>query len=334
MQLTQRQIGLGLLGLMTCGIGVILVILVFTGADTVTFGATAAATIIFGAIWFAYWRNWRYAPQTLVITTALLTMLQQEPHLTQQVGLPIFVAPVIALILLSPAWVLASAAAIYSVTLIRAGAAGVYADPLTIVLYAMVIGGMVLSRLVTDTALKIAAENAKRAEEARNQAEAHASENAQRADELATRNTEQQRLLDLVATLETPAVNLANGVLLAPVVGHLDSRRAQALTERLLQEVNGQRTRLVVLDIAGVSAVDTAVAQALLRTAQALRLLGCEVTITGISASVATTITHLGINLEGVSTARTPQEALQVYISDFKTLSKNGNGNGHYQPAN
>jgi anti-anti-sigma factor len=117
-----------------------------------------------------------------------------------------------------------------------------------------------------------------------------------------------------VATLETPAVALAEGVLLAPVVGHLDSRRAERLTERLLREVGESRARLVVLDIAGVPAVDSAVAGALLRAVQAVRLLGCDVTITGISASIATTMTQLGISMAGVRTARTPQEALKQAV--------------------
>lgn len=128
---------------------------------------------------------------------------------------------------------------------------------------------------------------------------------------LRAQNREQQRLLDLVDTLETPAIALAEGVLLAPVVGALDARRAHTLTSRLLQDVSAQHVRQVVLDIAGVSAVDAQTAQALLQTTEALRLLGCEVVITGISAGVARTLTHLDVPLAGVATARSPQEALQ-----------------------
>ena len=131
---------------------------------------------------------------------------------------------------------------------------------------------------------------------------------------LRAQNREQQRLLDLVDTLETPAIALAEGVLLAPVVGALDARRAQTLTSRLLQDVSAQRVRQVVLDIAGVSAVDTQTAQALLHTTQALRLLGCEVIITGISAQVARTLTHMDVPLAGVAIARSPQEALQALM--------------------
>jgi rsbT co-antagonist protein RsbR len=127
---------------------------------------------------------------------------------------------------------------------------------------------------------------------------------------LRTQNEEQRRLLDLIATLEIPAVALADNVLLAPIVGHLDSRRAKMLTARLLEEVHQRRARLVILDITGVQGVDTMVAKALLDTAQALRLLGCQVTLSGVSASTAMTLVHQEVLLEGVRTVRSPQEAL------------------------
>jgi rsbT co-antagonist protein RsbR len=127
---------------------------------------------------------------------------------------------------------------------------------------------------------------------------------------LRTQNEEQHRLLELIATLEIPAVALADNVLLAPIVGHLDSRRAKMFTARLLDEVHRRRARLVILDITGVQEVDTMVAKALLDTAQALRLLGCQVTLSGVSASTATTLVHQGVLLEGIRTVRSPQEAL------------------------
>jgi anti-anti-sigma regulatory factor len=71
---------------------------------------------------------------------------------------------------------------------------------------------------------------------------------------------------------------------------------------------------MVILDIAGVPAVDSAVSQALLRAIQAVRLLGCEVTVTGISVSVAATMTQLGIHMAGVHTARTPQEVISASL--------------------
>lgn len=156
-------------------------------------------------------------------------------------------------------------------------------------------------------ALTLAEANARDASQARLIAEEQARDLAAQAATL--RHTEQQ-LNNLVATLETPTVALADGVMLAPLVGALDSRRASALMERLLQYVAAQGIRLLVLDVAGVALIDTSVAQTLIRIVQALRLLGCEVVITGIAPNVALTLNQLGINLAGIQTARSPQEVL------------------------
>lgn len=136
-------------------------------------------------------------------------------------------------------------------------------------------------------------------------------ENDRKANEELTRqNEEQKRLLDLVSTLETPVIPLVEGVLLAPIVGTLDSRRTQALTERLLREVYARHASQVILDITGVAAIDTQVAMGLLQTARAVRLLGCSLTMTGISANVATTITQLGLDLNEISSTHSLQEVL------------------------
>jgi len=147
-------------------------------------------------------------------------------------------------------------------------------------------------------------------------AQAHAESQAR---DLAARTDALQRaegmLHDLVATLETPTVALADGVLLAPLIGAIDSRRAEALTSRLLHDVADQRVRLLILDIAGVTLVDTAVAHALIRIAQAVRLLGCRITLTSVNATVALTLTHLGTDLGGIETAHSPQDVLASLVA-------------------
>lgn len=135
----------------------------------------------------------------------------------------------------------------------------------------------------------------------------------------------EQRLIDLVATLETPVVTVAEGVVLAPIIGLLDARRTRALTDTLLDAVHARQTNLVIVDIAGVPGVDTHVAHALLQTAQGLRLLGCQVVITGIASSVAATMMQLGIHLNGVATARSPLEVLAVYHTDTATAGPSAN---------
>ncbi len=121
----------------------------------------------------------------------------------------------------------------------------------------------------------------------------------------------EQMLRNLVATLEIPAVEIADGVMLAPLVGQIDKQRADALLQRLLAVASARRIRLVVIDVAGVPAFDTLVAQSLLQTAQALELIGCQAAITGISPAMAQTITSLGVQMDSIAIARSPQEVLR-----------------------
>ncbi|MGQ9550406.1 MAG: STAS domain-containing protein [Roseiflexus sp.] len=121
----------------------------------------------------------------------------------------------------------------------------------------------------------------------------------------------ERELLKLVSALETPVVSLAEGILLAPIVGHIDSRRADVLRAHLLEAVYSKRTKLMILDITAVTTIDTSVAQALMMTIQAIRLLGCKVVVSGISATVAMTLTHLGVDMSDVETVRSPEEALE-----------------------
>ncbi len=313
MNVTQRQVVLALLWLL---IGTIVLTVPFQLAGdpevySVSLWASAFSLFAVGGLLVAYQRGWEYARHlTLGMIVLLIALSSAEPYLTQAFTITAFLPPVLALILVGPSWVIGSAVVLMVMLAWRAGWQGVYVDPINLILYAVIVGGIVLARLVTDTAQRTAEANAERAEEARLRSERQAVELAQQAAELKHQNEEQRRLIDLVATLEIPTVALAEGVLLTPVVGHLDTRRAGDLTERLLREVNSSRARLVILDIAGVPAMDTGVAQALLRVVQAVRLLGCEVTLTGISSNVAATMITLGITMAGVRTARTPQEAL------------------------
>jgi rsbT co-antagonist protein RsbR len=182
---------------------------------------------------------------------------------------------------------------------------------ITAICAAIIIAGVaVISYLGADaiqTALDSTESSAREVSQARQIAEAQARDLASQAEAL--RSAEQQ-LQELVTTLETPSVTLAEGVLMAPLVGALDTRRAQMLTQRLLQDVERQRVRLLVVDVAGVMVIDTAVAQALISIIQSVRLLGCQVVVTGIAPSVAITLVSLGVDLAGIPTARSPQDVL------------------------
>jgi rsbT co-antagonist protein RsbR len=293
-----------------------LLLLISSLASALNIQSTAAiliGTLLSGGLWIAYWRGWEHARLAVVILVTLLTALGIQ-DVSRDYDIIIFIAPVMALILTQPGWMVASAVTILGILLVRADGMGVYASTSNLIEFAVIIAGLVFSRLATDNTERLAEAHA-RAERSLMQAEQQARQLEQQASELGQRNAAQQSLLDLVAELEIPAVQLANGVLLVPIVGHLDSRRAQALTTRLLEDAHTQHAQLVILDIAGVSVVDTAVAQALLQIAHALRLLGCTVFLSGIAAEVATTLVQLGIGLEGITPVRNPQDALARFES-------------------
>jgi anti-anti-sigma regulatory factor len=166
-----------------------------------------------------------------------------------------------------------------------------------------------LGTSVTEQALHTAELNGQQAFEALAQAETQARTLEAQAAALAEA---EQRQRELVATLETPTVAVGDGVLLVPIIGTIDSARAKQITTRLLGDIAAQRVNLLIIDIAGVTLIDTAVAKALIETIQAVRLLGCAVVLTGITASMATTLTQLGIALEGVQTLRSPQDVLMT----------------------
>jgi rsbT co-antagonist protein RsbR len=112
--------------------------------------------------------------------------------------------------------------------------------------------------------------------------------------------------------LSTPVIKLFEGVLAVPMIGTLDSNRTQIVMETLLQRIVDTGSRLAIIDITGVPTVDTLVAQHLLKTVSAIRLMGADCIISGIRPQIAQTIVHLGIDLEGVASKATLADALQL----------------------
>ncbi len=118
--------------------------------------------------------------------------------------------------------------------------------------------------------------------------------------------------------LSTPIIPISNGVIALPLIGSIDSQRAQLVIETLLEGVAAQRAAIAILDITGVQVVDTQVANALLRAAQAVKLLGAQVIITGIRPEVAQTLVGLGLDLTGIITVADLQGGIQYALSRRK----------------
>ena len=121
---------------------------------------------------------------------------------------------------------------------------------------------------------------------------------------------QQQELLEL----STPVVKLWDGVLAVPMIGTLDSNRTQIVMETLLQGIVQSGAEIAIIDITGVPTVDTLVAQHLLKTVTAIRLMGADCIISGIRPQIAQTIVHLGIDLQGITTKATLADALALAL--------------------
>ena len=121
---------------------------------------------------------------------------------------------------------------------------------------------------------------------------------------------QQQDMLEL----STPVVKLWDGVLALPMIGTLDSARTQVVMERLLQRIVETGSAVAILDITGVPTVDTLVAQHLLKTIAAARLMGADCIISGVRPQIAQTIVHLGVDLGNVITKATLADAFALAL--------------------
>ena len=120
------------------------------------------------------------------------------------------------------------------------------------------------------------------------------------------------RQTDEINEISTPVIRVWEGILALPIIGTLDSARTQIVMENLLQEIVNTGSTIAILDISGVPAVDSLVAQHLIKTVSATRLMGAECIISGIRAEIAQTIVHLGIDLSNIKTKASLASALQL----------------------
>jgi rsbT co-antagonist protein RsbR len=123
-------------------------------------------------------------------------------------------------------------------------------------------------------------------------------------------NRQQQELMEL----STPVVQLWDNILALPLIGTLDSERTQVVMESLLQRIVETGAMIAIIDITGVPTVDTLVAQHLMKTIAAARLMGADCIISGIRPQIAQTIVHLGVNLSDVTTKATLADAFTIAL--------------------
>jgi rsbT co-antagonist protein RsbR len=143
---------------------------------------------------------------------------------------------------------------------------------------------------------------------------------------------DEQRLEEQSRTIReisTPTIELWDRVLVLPVVGVIDSMRAQQMMDTMLNKIKETSSKVIILDIQGVAAVDTAVANHLIKITKATRLMGCQCIVSGISPAVANTLVQLGIEMGDVKTNSTLRDALgdsfammNLEVRSMKSLEK------------
>lgn len=133
------------------------------------------------------------------------------------------------------------------------------------------------------------------------------------------------RQTDEIAEISTPVIRVWDGILALPIIGTLDSSRTQIVMENLLQEIVETGSSIAILDISGVPAVDSLVAQHLIKTVSATRLMGAECIISGIRPEIAQTVVHLGIDLSNIITKASLASALSYAFKVLKLEVRKSN---------
>ncbi|WBM76267.1 STAS domain-containing protein [Saprospira grandis] len=130
-------------------------------------------------------------------------------------------------------------------------------------------------------------------------------------------NKQLQEQNDMLMQLSTPVTPIWEQILLLPVVGIVDSFRAQNIMTAVLQEIADYQAKVFILDISGVGVVDTAVANYFIKVSKAANLMGCECIISGVTPAVAQTLVELGIDIENIQTNVNIKEALKTAIGQI-----------------
>lgn len=149
-------------------------------------------------------------------------------------------------------------------------------------------------------------------------------ERARHVQEIERKNQEiADRASMALRELSTPIISVWDGVLTLPIIGMVDTARGAEMTEQLLARVSSDQAEYVVIDITGVSVVDTRTADSFIRMSEAVRLVGAQCFLTGISPAIAQTIAQLGIDTTRIRTLRRLSDALKVVFEEMGVSTSN-----------
>jgi len=128
---------------------------------------------------------------------------------------------------------------------------------------------------------------------------------------IASREEYIKEQVSIIAEMETPVLQVGRGILLVPIIGILDSRRSQAVMDKILQTILATRAKAAIIDITGVATIDTSVSNHILKISKATKLMGCRCVISGVSPDVAQSIVDLGIDMGALATEADMQDAIE-----------------------
>ena len=135
-----------------------------------------------------------------------------------------------------------------------------------------------------------------------------------------TYNTQTQRIIseqnETLMEMATPVTTIATGVLMLPIVGFIDSKRAQSIMETVLGRIAQDQADVLIMDISGVAVVDTAVANHLIKITKAAKLMGCMCIVSGVSPAIAQTMVELGVDVGDIHTTATLKDALEKGLQE------------------
>lgn len=276
-----------------------------------------------GGLWVAYWRGWDHARQ---VNAALLTVavaLGTPAPLLTNVNIEIISIPVVILVISGPWWMLGSALTLLSAFVLRAEGPSPYLQSTTMVSIITTLVALMMYALIVRTARLAAEVNARQAERSAAAAEISAQQSMHNSRALEEQLAEQQRLLNLVETLEAPILTVG-AALLVPMVGALDSRRIERIQLQLLEHIARQHPKLVIIELTGINDLDPDNARRIGQLAQAVRLMGVQIVLSGIRAEIAISLTHEARALAELRTVRDLGEGLAVLSQSGVSERTNG----------
>lgn len=267
------------------------------------FGLVSAALCVGGAL--AYRRQLHHSPFVVVIGLTLLTIAGlDEPYISRAFSVAVLIPAAAGALLVEGPWVIAVAAGSYGGLLVRGGTQSSYAEPATLLIYTAIVAAVAI--------LRFAADRADRALQTLDAAKA----------ELHVAHAERDQLAALLEQADGVVVRLSAELCILPIVGRLEGRRANRMIEVLLRHFEQQKPRLVIVDVAGIAAIDQTAAALLQQILRVPQLVGCQVVLSGTSASALDPFVRVGISFASVEIVPSPGDVLLRY---FHGLPPRGN---------